>query len=176
MKKRLLFILIFLIIGLIFVFGITSPKNNNRVYTSFINIKGEGVIDDKKPNYFNKDNYVYFKMYNYFYIAKLLEVNNNKEEYEMLYYLKKDEYKDYINYMYNDNYLYLISNNKIGIYNLKKNNKKIKKFNNIKVLGIKDNNIYIEESNKIYKYNELLNKKDLVKEIPNINKVNKIKY
>jgi hypothetical protein len=167
MKNRIIFIIIFLVIGLIIVFGITSPKNNTKVYTAFTNIKGKGVIDDKDPNYWNNKKYVYFKMYNYYYIAKLIDKKKDTYDYEMLYYLKKKEYKEYNYYLGTDNYLYLVSNNKITIYNLNNKEKYItKKYkNNIKLLGI-DDYIYIKVNNKIYKYDEKIKVIEEVEEIP----------
>ena len=173
MKKRLIGISIFFVIGLVFVLFITSPKDNKRIYTSFSNIKGEGIIDDKNPNYWDNKNFVYFKLYDYYYIAKFNEKKNKVEDYISLYHLNKKEYKDYDYLIGTPSYLYLIGNNKLGIYDLIVDNKIIKNISNIEILGVKDKIIYTKENNNYYKYNAEFKHKEKTNKIPS--KINRKK-
>jgi len=166
MKQRLIGISIFFVLGLILVLFITSPKDTKRIYTAFANIKGEGIIDDKNPNYWNDNNFVYFKLYDYFYIAKFNSKKDKVEDYISLYHLTKKEYAEYKYIIGTPSYLYLIGNNKLGIYDLVVDNKIIKDITNIKILGVKDKNIYTKENNKYYKYDELFNNKEEIDKLP----------
>ncbi len=166
MKKRLIGIIIFFTIGLIFILLITTPKDTNKVYTAFTNIKGEGVIDDKEPIYWNNRSYVYFKLYDYYYIAKFNKKEKNAEDYITLYYLKEKEYSNYNYLIGTTSYLYLIGNNKLKIYDLVIDNKITKDLTNINIIGIKDKEIFTKENNKYYKYDEEFNNKEEIDNIP----------
>ena len=168
MKNRLIGISIFFILGLLFVLVITIPEYSNKPYTAFYNIKGKGLIDDKNPNYWNKRKYVYFKMDKYYYIAKYNGKEKEVEDYITLYYLLKKEYKDYKYYLGTNEYLYLIGDYKIAVYNLDKKDKSINKFESkISFLGIDNDNIYLKQNNINYKYDKELKEYKEIETIPN---------